>query len=358
MPKGAPKQPLLFSIAFKEKIFLAKHLAVMIKAGIPLREALAALLEQAHTPSLRYLLSTCIIELEGGQVLGHCLEKFPRVFNPFFTNAVSVGESSGTLSSSLSYLSAQLEKANELNGKVRAALIYPIIVFVGAIGIGGYLSFFLLPQLTPLFTSLGSELPPTTRLLLAFTTFVRQHWPLLSAALVVLIAAFIFLWQLKPVRRSIHHFFVFVPIFGGLVKQIQTTQFSRILGTLLTAGIKIVPALRITAGSLGNLVYQKELTAVAAAVERGEQIADELKVRKGLFTETTISMVRVGESTGHLSDSLITLAEFTETELDQQIRNLSSLIEPVVLVAVGLLVGFVALSIITPVYQLTQSLTR
>lgn len=352
------KKPLLFSVTHKEKIFLAKYLAVMIHAGIPIREAMTALLEQANTPSLKFVLGTCIKDIEGGQVLAHCLGQFPRVFDAFFTNVVAVGEESGTLSESLGYLSTQLEKSRELIAKVRGALIYPIIVFVGAIGIGVYLSFFMLPKLIPLFASLGSNLPPTTRALLAFTGFVRAYWPFLFGFVIVAIIGIIILWRVRRVRKIIHHVFILLPVFGAMVKQVQITQLSRILGTLLTAGVKVVPALRITADSMGNLVYQEELHGVANAVERGETIADEMKLRKNIFNQTTISMARVGESTGKLSDSLLTLANFTETEVDHDIKNLSGLIEPIVLIVVGLIVGFVAMAVITPIYQLTQAVSQ
>ena len=359
LPKAAPtKKPLLFSVSIKEKVFLAKHLAIMIQAGIPIREALRSLLEEAPTPSLRYLLDTCVTDIEGGQVLAYCLVKFPRVFDPFFSNVISVGEQSGTLAESLGYLSTQLEKTRELNGKVRAALIYPIIVFAGAIGIGTYLSFFLLPKLIPLFISLGTKLPATTQLLLSFTNGVRLHGKIILVAVAVATAGFVALWRVKKIKYIIHTLFIWFPLFGTMVTQVQTTQFARILGTLLTAGVKVVPALRIAANSMSNLVYQKELTEVADQVERGESMAQELKIRRRLFNLTAISMVRVGEETGKLSESLLSLANFTEAEVDNDIKNLTSLIEPLVLVFVGVLVGFVALSIISPIYQLTQSVSQ
>ncbi len=356
--KWLAKKPLLFSVTAKDKIFLAKHLAVMIKAGIPLREALVALEEQAATPSLHYLLRTCVVDLEGGQVLAFCLAKFPRVFDPFFANVIAVGETSGTLAGSLEYLSLQLEKARELKGKVRSALIYPIIVFVGALGIGAYLSFFLLPKLVPLFISLGSELPVTTRWLLAFTDLVRKYWLGLSSGLILLLIGSVALWRIKSIRLVIHRLLISLPVFGALVRQIQLTQFARILGTLLESGVKVVPALEITAESLSNLVYQKEIYRAAKAVERGEALATELNRRRRFFNQTSISLVQVGERTGKLSESLLALATFTETEMDNDVRNLSSLIEPVVLIIVGLLVGLIAMSIISPIYQLTQSVTK
>lgn len=349
------KKPILISVSSKEKIFFAKHLSVMLKAGIPLREALDALYEQTRAPSLRYILKISIQDVEGGQVLAHAMEKFPRVFNPFFTNVVGVGESSGTLAESLSYLATQLEKSKEIGNKVRSALIYPVIVFVGALGIGGYLAFFILPKLLPLFTSLETELPVTTKILLWFTNTVSARWLPILITLLVLIVLFVVAWHIKKFRMLLHRFSLLIPIMSGVIRQIESTQFSLILGTLLTAGVKIVPALKITADSLGHLVFSTQLSEIADLVERGKTIGEQLKERPRLFSRTTASMVEVGERTGKLSESLLVLAEFTEKEVDSTMKNLSSLIEPIVLIVVGILVGFVAFSIISPIYQLTQA---
>ena len=250
----------------------------------------------------------------------------------------------------------QLEKSHELKGKIHSALFYPIIVFVGAGGIGTYLSFFLLPKLIPLFGSLGADLPATTRALLVTTTAMRAYWQWFLVGATVIIGALLLLLRLAPVRLAIHAIILRLPVIGKLDRMIQTTQAARILGTLLTAGVKVVPALRITSGSLKNLVYRNELQTIATFVERGETISQELTRRPHLFDATAVSIIRVGETTGRLSESLLSLAGFTETELDQEVENLSSFIGPVVLILVGFLVGFLALSIISPIYQITQSL--
>ncbi len=171
-------------VGLSDKILFAKHLAVMLEAGIPLRDALEVLKEQVSNKSLRHILGIMIKDLSGGQVLAFSLAKFPRVFDPFFVNVIEVGEASGTLPASLNYLAAQLEKTQDLRGKTRNALIYPFVVFIGAIGIGIYLGFFMLPQLVPLFASLNTELPPTTRILLFITAWLRSSWVEFLIALV------------------------------------------------------------------------------------------------------------------------------------------------------------------------------
>lgn len=363
-PKEPPKKqgrdkrkPLLFTLSSKEKVFFARHLSILLKAGIPLLETLNALHEQAHTKSLRHVLKICIADVESGQPLAHALETFPRIFDPFFANVVSVGEQSGTLANSLEYLATQLEKSREIQAKVRAALFYPIIVTIGAFGIGGYLAFFLLPNLLPVFTSLDVKIPATTRFLLAVTDWLRVYWPFALGGLAAVVVAFVIAWRIRKVRKTIHHLFILTPAFGKIVQQIQNTQFALILGTLLTAGVKIVPALGITANSIRNLVYADYLKEVAEAVEKGETIGEQLKKKKRLFSITTASMIEVGEKTGKLAESLLALASFVEKEVDRAMNSISSLIGPLVLIIIGILVGFIALSIITPLYQLTQSVS-
>jgi len=345
-------------VGLSDKILFAKHLAVMLEAGIPLRDALEVLKEQVLNKSLRHILGIVIKDLSGGQVLAFSLAKFPRVFDPFFVNVIEVGEASGTLPASLNYLAAQLEKTQDLRGKTRNALIYPFIVFIGAIGIGIYLGFFMLPQLVPLFASLNAELPLTTRVLLFITTWLRSSWMEFLVALVFLILISFVVARIRAVKFATSFLVIRIPILGRLFREIQLMQFSRIFGILLKSGIKIVPALQITADSLTNLVYKKQIEQVAKLVERGGTVGEELGKHRRLFSKTSATMVAVGERTGHLPESLLSLADFSEREIDSMTKNLSTLIEPFVLIFVGFLVGFVALSIITPIYQLTQSFSR
>jgi len=343
------------SVKIRDKILLAKHLSVMLEAGIPLREAMETLHEQTDSKSLKYILGIAVKDLSGGQVLVFSLNKFQKIFDPFFVNLVKVGETSGTLQSTLQYLAAQLEKTQDLQGKVRNALLYPAIVFCGALGVGIYLGFFMLPQLLPLFSSMDLKLPFTTRMLLAGANGFSAYWPFILAFLIVISVVFVFLFRIEKIKIIVHGFFIRLPILGRLFREIQVMQFSRVFGILLLSGIKIVPALKITADSLTNLVYKREINRIADLIERGEAVGGQLCKLKLLFTKTSANMVVIGERTGRLSESLTALADFSDREIDTMTRNLSTMIEPFVLMLVGIMVGFVALSVITPIYQLTQS---
>ena len=355
LPLHAPR---LFHVGTHEKVLLLKHLTVMLEAGIPLRDALKAMRDQKNSPSLKFVLQSAIKDMADGRQLSFTLNKFSHLFDPFFISTIEVGESSGTLPKTLQYLGIQMDKAQQLQSQIRGALIYPVIVFVGAIGIAVYLSFFLLPQLLPLFHSLTVELPFSTRFLLASTSFFRDHWLMILATSLGAVIVTSILWKkYKTFRYFGHQIILRIPVFGKLLREVQMNQFSRILGTLLMSGVQIVPALKVTAHSTNNLVYQQYLEELVRSVERGQTITAELSQHPRFFSQTAMSMVTVGEQTGTLPRSLLALAEFAEREIEGMTKNLTTLIEPLVLLLVGLLVGFIALSIITPIYQLTQGIT-
>lgn len=343
-------------IGAREKIMFAKHLSVMLDSGIPLREALEVMVGQVSSKPMQRMLNVMIKDLSDGFTLSSSLEKFPRVFKPFSVNIIRVGESSGTLPSALQYQAVQLEKSRELQGKVKSALLYPIIIFVGAMGIAAYLSFFILPKLIPMFSSLNVKLPATTKALLALSNFVLHKWPYLIGIVVAIVVVVGLLYRVRAIRFAVHRALLHLPVFGNLLRAIQVAFFTRILGILLTSGVQIVQAIAVTSESASNLAYRKQLRVVAENVERGEAITSELERYPNLFPKITVGMIKVGDRTGRLAESLMTAAEFSEKEVDELTKNLSTLIEPITLLLVGGLVGFIALSIVTPIYQITQGI--
>jgi type IV pilus assembly protein PilC len=342
----------------KEKVMFAKHLSVMLDAGIPLREALEVIEDQVSSKSLRIIIHIMIKDLTDGFTLSSSLSKFPHAFKPFSVNIVRVGEASGTLSNALRYQSDQLQKSHELQGKIRAALFYPLIIFVGAIGIASYLSFYILPKLIPLFRSLNITLPITTRVLLASSEFIVDKWFIVVIGTILFFALIIFLYRIRSIKYFVHRTTLYIPVLGRLVISIQVSFFTRILGTLLMSGVQIVQAIKVTSESTSNLVYKRALARVARNVERGEAITEELVKNQHLFPRITTGMVKVGDRTGKLAESLMTAADFSEREVDDLTKSLSTLIEPLTLLLVGALVGFIALSIVTPIYQLTQGVSQ
>lgn len=357
--KKAAKDPTgskYLTIGAREKITFAKHLAIMLDSGIPLKEALEVMSGQVSSKNLQRMLSVMIRDLSDGFTLSSSLEKFPRVFKPFSISVIRVGESSGTLPSALKYQGQQLEKERDLDGKIKGALIYPCIIFFGAIGIAAYLSFGILPKMMPMFTSLNVDLPPTTKALLAMSDFIRFKWMYILAVVAVLTITSVLLLRVRAIKLAFHKMLLRIPVFGPLMRAVQVAFFTRILGILLSSGVQIVQAIAVAAVSSSNLAYQNKLKEISERVERGESITDELEKNPQLFPRMTTGMIKVGDRTGHLAESLMNAAEFSEKEVDEETKTLATLIEPITLLLVGGLVGFIAISIITPIYKITDGI--
>ena len=353
------KAPFYLHLSTHDKTLFLKHLTVMLEAGIPLRNALKTILLQNNSTTLKHVVETAVKDLSDGRQMTYTLNKFPQLFDSFFVNSIQVGESSGTLSTTLQYLGRQMEKSASLKNQVRGALIYPFIVLLGAVGIAIYLAFFLLPQLLPLFQTLSVDLPASTRVLLWTTTAIRTQWPFLLFGTLGLMVGIAIVWHVSfAVRFMCHRILLFLPVAGHLSREIQINQFARVLGTLLTGGTHIVDALRIAANAATNLVYRRHFQQMMEGVQRGETMTAELNKHPHLFSHTVISLVTIGEQTGTLPKSLMALGEFSERDIEDTIKNLTVLIEPFILLLMGVLVGFIALSIITPIYQLTQGVVR
>jgi type IV pilus assembly protein PilC len=343
----------------KEKMLFAKHLAIMIHAGLPLRDSLEEIGDQTKMKKFHKVLGVVVKEVENGQFLSSAMAQYPKIFDDLFTSMVRVGEESGKLSENLEYLAAQLERADTLKQKVRGALIYPAIVLAGTLGVAGFLTFVTLPQLLPIFISLKVSLPPTTQFLFDFSHFAVKNGLYIVLGLVGLVFGFRALLAVKSFRFFVHRITLSIPVFGKLEQYAQLTRFSQILGTLLASGVDIVRSLQITASSMGSLVYRNELEAIAKNMSKqGESIAEYLARKPKLFPSIVERMIRVGEKTGKLDASLLYISDFYDKEIDGIVGNMTAIIEPVLLLVLGVIVGFVAISVITPIYKLTEGIHR
>jgi type IV pilus assembly protein PilC len=229
----------------------------------------------------------------------------------------------------------------------------------GTFAVVGFLTFVTLPQLLPIFISLKVTLPPTTQFLFDFSHFVIKYIAFIVVGIVLFIIGFRALFLIKKARFFFHRVELMIPVFGTLARNAQLTRFSQILGTLLASGVDVVRALQITAASMGNMVYRKELDAIARNMtKQGESIAEYLARKPTLFPSITERMIRIGEKTGKLDESLLYVADFYNKEIDNTVRNMTSIIEPALLLIMGVIVGIVAISVITPIYKLTEGIHR
>jgi type II secretory pathway component PulF len=271
---------------------------------------------------------------------------------------VRVGESAGILSENLNYLADELKKKQELRKKVIGALIYPIVILVATLGITGLLTVFIFPKILPVFKSLNVELPLTTKILIVVSDVLTKYGLLVLLGILALIVALWLILKIKSVKFYFHSLLLYVPIFGKIIRNVSLTNLCRTLGLTLKSGIKVVEAISITAESLPNLVYKKELLKVADEVRKGESLSPHFVRMPHLFPSVLSQMISVGESAGNLSETLLYLAEFYESEVNDATKNLSNVLEPILMVLMGIIVGFVALSIITPIYEVTQNIGR
>ena len=305
---------------------------------------------------MKKILDELIDSVNNGQFLSDGLQKYHNQFGDFFINIVRVGEISGTLADNLEYLAESLKKRRELESKGKGALIYPIIIMIATFGLTGGLTFFIFPKILPIFKSLRVELPTITKIFIAVATFMIAHGLLVLGAIVVAIIGFWLLLKIRPFRYMWHRVLLFLPVAGAMVQNFNIISFIRALSMLLKSGVKIVQSLEITGNASGNLVYRRALKQIAVGVGQGDPISKHLGDYPALFPAVFSEMIAVGEETGRLTDTGSYLAEYYETELDNSTKTLSSVLEPLLLVVMGFIVGFVALSIILPIYEVSQGI--
>ncbi|KKT00614.1 MAG: Type II secretion system F domain protein [Candidatus Nomurabacteria bacterium GW2011_GWF2_43_8] len=344
-------------LSIKDQTFFVKRLSFLIKAGIPMRESLMMIREQTQKKGYASILDTVIANISNGQNLSTSLGKFKNVFGEFTINIIGFGEETGVLSENLEYVADELKKRQALRKKIVGAAIYPIIVTIATLGIVTFLMVYLFPKILPIFASLKYDLPLSTRIVIAISNFI-SHWGLLtlSSFIILLIAFLITLKKSETIHFYFHKFLLKVPIIGKIIQDYNMANFTRTMGLLLRGGITMGEALPISVKITPNLVYRKEFKALSAVVNRGSKISTHLSKRKDLFPDIVTQIVSVGEHSGNLSNSLIYLSEMYEAEINDFTKNLSNMVEPVLMIIMGILVGFIAISIITPIYGITQHL--
>lgn len=348
--------PFSARLSLREQALFAKRLALLVKAGVPLLKSLTILGRQTKSRATRKMFERISHDVENGQFLSKSLTPFKRIFGDFAINIIRVGETSGTLSENLKYLADELDKKRRLRQKVIGALVYPIVIMIAALAVSGLMTVYLFPKLLPIFKSLNVDLPFMTRALLFLSNFLTHYWFFLILSLVVFAGVFAFLMRLKPFRFAIHRINLSIPVVGPLFKDYYLVNICRTLGILVKSSVHILEATTIAADTSTNLVYRKELQNLHRSITRGSNLTKHFEKNPRLFPIMLSQMIDIGETTGNLSDTFLYLADMYEEDLDEQTKRLSSVIEPVMMIGMGLLVGFIAVSIITPIYEVTKHL--
>ncbi len=342
-------------VAFTDVVIFTRQLATMIEAGLVLSDAIAILADQQENKNFKKILTDVASDIQGGIGFGASLEKHKNVFPKLYINLVRAGEASGKLDTILLQLATNLEKEREFRSKVRGAMIYPIIVISMMIVVMGVMIFFVMPKLTSLYSQSNIELPLPTRILLGFTNFMLSYWwiVLMFIALIVLLFR---RWIATPSGRlKFDTLLIKLPVFGRIVNLVLLTNFTRTLALLIGAGIPILETIHIVSEIVGNTAYKLALDNAYKGVERGLTFSNQI-LAVPLIPKIVGQMIKTGEDTGKLDEVMEKLATYFESESDNSLKNITTLIEPIVLIILGLGVAFLVISIILPIYKLTTSI--
>jgi type II secretory pathway component PulF len=346
-------------VSHLEKLLFTRELAVLLKSGVPLGEALQSLQGKTGRGSLRKVIDSLLSDIENGQSFSQALSRFPKIFDALSVNLVKIGEASGTLKENLDFLARQQESSYTLRKKIQAILLYPTIVFGAALILSALISVFILPKLIHLFESFHVTLPWTTRALLALASFMQDHGILFFSALFLFVLVFRFMVKLSFVRPYWHAVLLRLPVSGELTRYIAIAHFCRDVGTMLQSGLPVLEALIVEERVMENRAMARLVKNLSSAVAQGRTLSDELvKPAYAVIPVIAIKMIASGEKTGKLDETLLYLESFFETEVDRKVKNMTVLFEPVLLLVIGGIVTFLALAILTPIYSLTGSVRR
>ena len=314
---------------------------------------------QTKSKDFKRILEEIFHGINNGQSLAETLRRHPRVFDTLYRSIVAIGEESGNLETNLEYLAGSLGKAYEFQKKVKSAMLYPAIVMIATIISGLTMVIFVLPQMVTLFKSLSVDLPPSTRLLIFVANVSKDYGLLLLFLMAAAVTAFYLLIQTPTVKPRWHELLLSLPIFGKLLTNIQVAYMCRNLGLMLRSGLPITTALKAASDASANLVFKDYLARMLVAMEKGVSLEAQMGSKYYRFVPLiVVRMIGVGEKSGTLDESLMYLADFFEEEVDDTTKNLSTILEPVMLIGIALMVGFVAFSIISPIYSLAGGVHR
>jgi type IV pilus assembly protein PilC len=351
--KTAPKVSFKFGgkVKDKEMAIFTRQFSTMIDAGLPLVQCLNILAEQSESKTLRSVTGQVARHVEAGSTLADALRRHPRTFDDLFTNLVEVGEAGGILDVVLQRLAAYIEKAAALKRKVKAAMVYPCAIIGVALLVVIFMLTFVIPTFAQMFKDLGADLPLPTKIVMILSDFVRSYILLIIAGMIGAVMALRSYYRTEGGRATIDALMLKLPVFGTLVRKVAVARFTRTLGTLVQSGVPILDGLRITARTAGNKVVEKAVLQCRAAVTEGKTLADPLRT-SGVFPPMVTQMISVGEQTGALDAMLSKIADFYDDEVDTAVSTLTSLLEPIMIVFLGVVVGGLVVAMYLPIFKL------
>ena len=345
----------LRGVKHSDLVLFTRQLSSMLASGLTLMRALEILKDQIQNQAMSDVISEIINDVSEGKTLAQAVDKHPKVFSPIYRSIIAAGEQSGLLDKVLARLADNLEKQDKLKSTVKSALMYPVIVVILMAGVMAIMVGFVLPQLNVLYTSLHVELPLPTKIVVVISDFAVSAWPITLGG--TLLAVFLYRrWHKTPDGQLvIDSVLLKLPVFGILIKESILAEFARTLGLLIGTGTLVVEALNETADTAGNVLYKNAILEVCKRVEKGVSLGDSL-AHYSLFPPLLVQLVRVGEQTGKIDETLLRASEYFEREVDQTVKTLTTAMEPFIMIILGLGVGFLIISVITPIYSLITSI--
>src|SRR3990167_2077512 len=349
-------QNIFGRVSVGEQIIFTKNLSGMLRAGLSLSRALSVLQKQTKNTTLNKILMSLSSDISAGETFSFGLSKFPNIFSKLFVSMTKAGEESGNLSGALSDIGVNLEKSHSLTKKIHGALIYPGVIFGAMVIIGVLMFAFVVPTLASTFKELGVTLPLSTRIIIWFGNFFSNH--LISSFLGIFAVAFGFysFFRAKFMSKYIDFVLIKFPVIGTLTKELNTARTARTVSSLLISGVSITRAVEITEDVVQNIYYKAVLNDTKGAIEKGAPFSQIFAQNNNLYPIMMSEMIQVGEETGKLSDMLLQVALFYEEEIENKTRNLSTIIEPLLMIIIGAGVGFFAISMISPLYSVLDNI--
>lgn len=344
------------SVPLKEKIAFIQNLDLLLRSGVSAPRAMRIIAKQTGNQKFKGIIGVMAGNVEAGKSMHEAMADYPKIFSHIFISMVEVGEMSGNLEKSLEYLRIQLQRESDLKSKTKGAMIYPGVIVSAMVIVGIALAIFVLPSLTATFKDFDTELPATTRLVVSISDFMAAHSVLVIVGLLMVLAAAVAALKSKPGHRAFSGFLLYMPLISPVVKKINMAKFARILGSLMKSGIAVVQGLEVTSQAMDNEHYREVLADTAENVKLGKPLTEALAQHERLFPFIVTQMLAIGEETGNLEDILDQLAVHFEEEVDDTMKNISSIIEPLLLLVIGVVVGFLALALISPIYNIGNSI--
>lgn len=344
------------SIKTIEKITFARNLGSMIEAGLSVTRALSVMEKQSKNKKLKAILSSLNENISKGQSLSDGMKEYPKEFSQLFVSMVKAGEESGNLAGALKVIAIQMDKSYSLSRKVKGALIYPAVIFSVMVVIGVLMMVYMVPTLTATFKGLGVDLPLSTRIVIGISDFLRNHFLIVFLAVVAIIAGVVILLRTKAGSRAFDYFILHLPVIGTIVKEVNSARTTRTLSSLLSSGVDVVIALSVTQEVIQNSFYKDVLGKAHENIQKGDPISSVFIEHENLYPIFVGEMMNVGEETGKMSDMLLGVATYYEDEVDQKTKDMSTIIEPVLMVIIGIAVGIFAISMLAPTYSLVDKI--